>query len=57
MYRVTAWEFTSHEFSGYIYTLGVLQSKMNQIEEWTVRQVFLYRDHEPMPHMTYVKVK
>lgn len=62
MYRVTSWHLVTYNFSGeltfdgLVYTMGVVQSKINQAAEWTLEIRHIYRDHEPLPHMTYTKV-
>ena len=56
MYRVTAWDVKTDKFEGLVYTQKVLLDKMAEAEEYTVEQVFLYRDHKPMPHVTYEEV-
>jgi hypothetical protein len=55
-YRITAWDVKTDKFSGLVYTQKVLLDKMAEAGEYTVERVFLYRDHEPMSHMTYEEV-
>lgn len=55
-YRVTAWDVKSDKFSGLVYSQKVLLDKMAEADEYVVERVFLYRDHKPMDHMTYVEI-
>lgn len=53
MYQVIAWHVRSDRFDGIVYSQNVVLDKMGEAKWYEVNQIFLYRDHEPMPHMTY----
>lgn len=56
VFRVTAWDVKTDKFSGLVYTQKIMLDKMEEAEWYTVERVFLYRDHRPMSHMTYVEM-
>lgn len=57
-YEVIAWKITSPEFTGIVYTQEVALDKLSEsVGPVEVDKIFLYRDHKPLPHMTYRKVR
>lgn len=56
LYEVTAWGVRTDKFSGYVYTQKIMLDKLEEAKEADIRMVKLYRNHEPMPHMTYRRI-
>ena len=53
MWRVTAWTVESDKFNGIVYSPRILLDKVAEANEYTVQMIYLYRGHEPMPHVIY----
>jgi hypothetical protein len=60
IFEVTAWKVTSRDFSGIVYTQEIALNHLSRGRSWRpveIEMIKLYRDHEPLPHMTYRRVR
>lgn len=56
MFKVMAWEIRSNKFDGLVYDQKILLDKMAEADWYKVEAKWLYREHRPMSHMTYIEL-
>ncbi len=56
-WEVTAYRVESDEFNGIVYDVSIALDMFRDNTNVFIQNIKLYRDHEPLPHMTYRKIE